>query len=131
LGGWATPTEASGVGALGAFLLALVRGRLSLPVVDDIFRASLSTTGMIFFIFVGATAFSYIFRLVGGESFIVNLVLTDSVDPWMVLFSLLGLVFVLGFFFDWIEITLIILPIFSPIVSALDFGGHLPQGEVV
>ena len=72
LGGIATPTEASGVGAFSALLLGLLRGRLSLPVLGEAMDGSVRTLAMLFFIFVGATAFSYVFRQVGGEDFIVG-----------------------------------------------------------
>ena len=131
LGGFATPTEASGVGALGALALALFRGRLNLAGLHDVLTRSLNTVAMIFFIFVGATAFSYLFRRFGGEHLVLSLADASSMGPWGVLAALLLLIFVLGFFFDWIEITLIILPIFAPIVSHLDFGGHVAPGDAV
>ena len=131
LGGFATPTEASGVGALGALALALFRRRLNLSGLHDVLNRSLNTVAMIFFIFVGATAFSYLFRRFGGEHLVLSLADASSMGPWGVLAALLLLIFVLGFFFDWIEITLIILPIFAPIVSHLDFGGHVGQGDAV
>ena len=131
LGGLATPTEASGVGALGALALALFRGRLDLAGLHDVLSRSLNTVSMIFFIFVGATAFSYLFRRFGGEHLVLSLADATSMGPWGVLAALLLLIFVLGFFFDWIEITLIILPIFAPIVSHLDFGSHVAPGDAV
>lgn len=131
LAGWATPTEASGVGAAGALLAALVRQRLTLRATDEVLQRTVLTSSMIFFIFVDATAFSYVFRLLGGEEFIIGLVGTEQVNAWAVLFALLLLVFVLGFFLDWIEITLIVMPIFAPIVGLLDFGDHVARSELV
>lgn len=131
LGGWATPTEASGVGALGALVLALVRGRLDFKGLHEVLSRSLDTVSMIFFIFVGATAFSYLFRRFGGEHFVLSLVDATALGPWGVLAVLMLLIFLLGFFFDWIEITLIILPIFAPIVGALDFGAHVAPADAV
>ncbi|MHC5654008.1 TRAP transporter large permease [Stappia sp.] len=131
LGGFATPTEASGVGALGALALALFRRRLSLGGLHDVLTRSLNTVAMIFFIFVGATAFSYLFRRFGGEHLVLSLADASVLGPWGVLAALMLLIFVLGFFFDWIEITLIILPIFAPIVAKLDFGAHVASGDAV
>ncbi len=129
--GWATPTEASGVGAVGAGVLVLLRGRLTLRLVDRVTQTTVATTGMVFFIFVGATAFSYVFRILGGEAFILSLVGTADLGAWTVLGGLLVLIFVLGFFFDWIEITLIVLPIFAPVIAVLDFGTHVPPADRV
>lgn len=125
LAGWATPTEASGVGALGALVLAAVRRRLSPGGLNDVLSRSLRTAAMIFFIFVGATAFSYLFRRFGGEEMILAMVDASAMGPWGVLAALMLMVFLLGFFFDWIEITLIVLPIFAPIIGQLDFGDHV------
>ncbi|MDN2567921.1 TRAP transporter large permease subunit [Aquibium sp. A9E412] len=129
LAGWATPTEASGVGAAGAMLLVAARRRLTLRLADSVTRSSIATTGMIFFIFVGATAFSYVFRLLGGDQVVSDLVGGREAGAWVVLLSILLLVFVLGFFFDWIEITLIVLPIFAPLVATLDFGDHVQGAD--
>jgi tripartite ATP-independent transporter DctM subunit len=123
--GWATPTEAAGVGAAGSVLLAAFNRQLTWPVFSDVCRRSALTGAMLFGIFVGATAFSYIFRALGGEHLIVTFIQENSAGPWSILFVLMMMVFFLGFFFDWIEITLIVLPIFAPIVALLDFGGHV------
>lgn len=123
--GFATPTEASGVGAFGATLLALLNRRLTFGVLKDVIERSALTAGMLFFIFVGATAFSFVFRSLGGDDLVVEFIDWFGFGSWGVLFVLMGVVFVLGFFFDWIEITLIVLPIFTPIVRLMDFGGHL------
>ncbi len=131
LAGWATPTEAAGVGALGALVLALARGRLSLSGLGQALEQSLTTVAMIFFIFVGATAFSYLFRRFGGEELVLSFVDSSAMGAWTVLGALMVMVFLLGFFFDWIEITLIVLPIFAPILALLDFAGHVDSRDVV
>ncbi|MDE0057692.1 MAG: TRAP transporter large permease subunit, partial [Defluviicoccus sp.] len=89
------------------------------------------TNGMIFFLFVGATAFSYVFRSLGGDDLIEDLIYALGVGPWGILFILMAVAFLLGFFFDWIEITLIVLPVFAPILAGLDFGEHVPRTEVI
>ena len=81
-------------------------------------RSSL-TGAMIFGIFVGATAFSYVFRSLGGDDLIHQFVNEIGFGPWGILFIMMGLVFLLGFFFDWVEITLIALPLFAPIMKTL------------
>jgi len=124
-GGFATPTEASGVGALGALLLAAFKGKLSIASLQDVLERSALTTAMLFGLFVGATAFSYVFALLGGHDAIIHIMASTGTGPWAVLVLLMVVVFLLGFFFDWIEITLIILPVFAPIITKLDFGTHL------
>ena len=129
--GFATPTEASGVGAAGATLLAWLNGRLNWRVMQDVLERSALTGGMLFFIFVGATAFAYVFRALGGDDLVVEFVNFVGGGSWGVLFLLMAIVFFLGFFFDWIEITLIVLPVFAPIVALLQFGTHVDQADVV
>ncbi|WP_247121198.1 TRAP transporter large permease [Kordiimonas marina] len=126
-GGFATPTEASGVGALGAVILAALHGKLTFATLKDVVEKSALTTGMLFGLFVGATAFSYVFALLGGNDTILQVMEATGTGPWAVLTVLMIAVFILGFFFDWIEITLIILPVFAPIITKLDFGAHLPD----
>ena len=125
--GWATPTEAAGVGAFGSLVLAWVNGTLTRQVVRDVCHRTGLTTAMIFFIFVGATAFSTIFRNVYGEDLIIEFIQWLDLGPWPLLFMLMAAVFLLGFFFDFLEITLIILPVFAPIIRALApvFAPHL------
>lgn len=124
-GGFATPTEASGVGAAGALLLAILNGKLTFSTLRDVVEQSALTTTMLFGLFVGATAFSFVFALLGGHDLILHYLSTSGISPWTVLTVLMLAVFALGFFFDWIEITLIILPVFAPIIGHLDFGIHL------
>ena len=123
--GFATPTEAAGVGAFGSILLAAFNRQLTWSNFVEVCRRSALTVAMLFGIFVGATAFAFVFKAIGGETLIVEFIRETGVGPWSILFVLMGMVFLLGFFFDWIEITLIVLPIFAPIVALLDFGGHV------
>ena len=131
IGGIATPTEASGVGAAAALLLGFLRGRLSLRVLQSALDGSVRTIAMLFFIFVGATAFSLVFRYVGGEHFIVDTARGLNLGDWGLLFTMMLMVFVMGFFFDWIEITLIMLPIFAPLVRLMDLGEHIARGDLI
>jgi tripartite ATP-independent transporter DctM subunit len=124
--GFATPTEASGVGAGGALLLAWMRRRLSRQTLQEVVEQSALTGAMLFGIFVGATAFSYVFALLGGHDLIVEGIGAISAGPWSVLLVLMLVVFLLGFFFDWIQISLIVLPVFAPVIKALDFATHVP-----
>jgi tripartite ATP-independent transporter DctM subunit len=124
--GWATPTEAAGVGALGALLLAVFNRKLNFGVLKDVMERSALTIGMIFGIFIGATAFSYVYRSLGGDDLVHHYVTQAGFDSWGLLIMMMVLVFLLGFFFDWIEITLIVLPLFAPMMRTMDFGMHIP-----
>jgi tripartite ATP-independent transporter DctM subunit len=124
--GWATPTEAAGVGALGATLLAAWNRKLTWECLSDVIRRSALTNAMIFGIFIGATAFSYVFRSLGGDFIIEDLIMDSGLTDWGILVLIMTVVFLLGFFFDWLEITLIVLPVFAPIVALLaGLGDHV------
>ncbi|MEZ5863003.1 MAG: TRAP transporter large permease subunit [Geminicoccaceae bacterium] len=123
--GFATPTEAAGVGALGATLLAVYNRKLDRAVLTEVCHRSALTTAMLFGIFLGATCFSLVFRTLGGDVLIDEFIAATGVGPWGVMLVIMGMVFFLGFFFDWIEITLIVLPVFGPIIAGLDFGDHV------
>ncbi|MCT8970433.1 TRAP transporter large permease [Microbaculum marinisediminis] len=129
--GFATPTEAAGVGAGGSILLAVFNRALTWNVFVEVCQRSALTGGMLFGIFVGATCFSFVFRTLGGEHLIIEFIQATGVGPWSILSVLMLMIFLLGFFFDWIEITLIVLPVFAPIVGLLDFGGHVGDWEGV
>ncbi len=155
LGGFATPTEAAGVGAMGAVLLGVInlvilpalgvkeftldqpgQDTVSEPTgilvffrtLADVVDRTMRTNAMIFGIFLGATLFSAVFRFLGGDEIVQSWV--GDVGAWRVLITVLVIVFILGFFFDWIEITLIVLPVFAPIIATLDFGDHVDKFEV-
>lgn len=119
--GLATPTEASGVGALGATLVALASRRLSLEVMKKALFQTTRTAAFIFAIFVGATAFSVVLRGLGGDQVIEDALLGLPFGPDGIVLTLLFAVFLLGFFLDWVEITLIILPLVAPVVQELGF----------
>lgn len=131
IGGIATPTEAAGVGAFGALLLGVLRRRLSLRVLGDAMDDSVRTLAMLFFIFVAATGFAYVFRLIGGEELIVEAARSLNMGDWGILIMLMLMIFLLGFFFDWIEITLIMLPIVAPIVALMDLGDHVAKSDMI
>lgn len=119
--GIATPTEASGVGALGALLLALAARRLNLEVLQESLFQTTRTSAFIFAIFLGATAFSVVLRGLGGDEVIEDALLGLPFGPSGIILAILFGVFLLGFFLDWVEITLIILPLVAPVVQQLDF----------
>lgn len=118
--GIATPTEASGVGALGATLLALARGRLSFAGFREVLRGTMKTTSYIFALFVGATAFALVLRGFGGDELIEDTLNALNLGSGGVVLVILGVAFLLGFILDWIEITLILLPLIAPVLIGLD-----------
>ena len=117
--GVASPSEAAGVGAGGATLLAALRGRLGLATLREASEATARTTSFIFAIFLGATCFAVILRGLGGDEVIEAGVASLPFGPSGVVLVLMTLVFALGFFLDWIEITLIVLPLVEPITGTL------------
>lgn len=118
--GIATPTEASGVGALGATLLAILRGRLTIAGLRDVLQGTMRTTSYIFALFVGATAFALVLRGFGGDELIESALTSLPFGPSGVVIVILGVTFLLGFVLDWIEITLILLPLIAPVLVDMD-----------
>jgi len=119
--GIATPTEASGLGAFGAMLLAAANGRLSWAVLREVGLKTTLTTAFIFGIFLGATLFAVTLRQLGGDEFISGTLQGIPFGPNGVVLTILLIVFIAGFFLDWLEISLIILPLVAPVVVALGF----------
>lgn len=119
LSGYATPTEAAGVGAMGALVLALSQRKLTRHVLKSAMQDTTKITCMVFMILIGASVFSLVFRGFGGEhlvqTFLTNL--PGGVIGAMCLVMLL--VFVLGFILDFIEITFVVVPIVAPILLAM------------
>lgn len=120
--GIATPTEGAAIGAGGALILALCKRKLSLAVLNDSLQSTMKTTGMILFLAVGATAYSLIFKRLGGQTMIEDAVAAFGLSPYVVVLGIMMLIFLLGFFLEWIEISFLVLPLFAPIVANLDFG---------
>jgi len=119
--GIATPTEAAGVGAAGALLLAIIKRRLNLDVLREVLSETTRTTAFIFAVLLGATAFSLVLRGLGGDELIERALLNLPFGPTGIVVCILAATFLLGFFLDWIELTLIILPLVSPVVVNLGF----------
>jgi tripartite ATP-independent transporter DctM subunit len=129
--GWATPSEAGAVGAAGAIVLAWLWGRLNVKMMNGVCTSAAKTISMVFFIIISATCFAYVYRALGGDDIVEHLIKEANLGSWGFLFLVMGIVFFLGFFLDWIEITLIVLPVFSPLIKLLDFGDHVPQADIV
>jgi tripartite ATP-independent transporter DctM subunit len=127
--GIATPTESAAIGAAGALVLAFVSGGLNFRALRDSLHDTCKTTAMIVFVMIGASIFSVVFRRLGGDGMIIDFFDIHESNPYFVLFIVMALIFVLGFFLDWVEITLVVVPIVAPVVAALDFG--LPSDQVM
>ncbi|MFY0595626.1 MAG: TRAP transporter large permease subunit [Cognatishimia sp.] len=127
--GLTTPTEASGIGAFGATLLALGYRKLTLRKLVNVLKSTFNTTAYIFAIFLGATVFSYVLRELGGDELIEAMIHGTGLGPNGTVIAILFIVFLLGFVLDWIEITLIVLPLMRPIVNGL--GLDIPGFDAI
>ncbi|TDR51903.1 tripartite ATP-independent transporter DctM subunit [Halomonas ventosae] len=119
LGGFATPTEASAVGAFGAMILALAYRRLDLQTLKEVLRSTTHVTTMVFMILIGAALFSLVFRAYGGEELVTDLF--ENMPGGVIGATLIVMlvIFLLGFILDFIEITFVVVPIVGPILLAM------------
>jgi tripartite ATP-independent transporter DctM subunit len=127
--GIATPTESAAIGAAGAMLLAILSRRLDWRTLGEALSDSTRTTAMIIFVMIGATIFSLVFKKLGGDRMIVDLFSLEGSSPYASFLLIMLIVFVLGFFLEWVEITLVVVPIVAPVITGLDFG--LPKEEAL
>lgn len=119
LSGIATPTEAAGVGALGATLLAISRGQLSIARLRDVSRSTTEVTAMVFLILIGAAVFSLVFRGFGGEELVEKLFQNIPGGVVGATLVVMLVIFLLGFILDFIEITFVVVPIVGPVLLSM------------
>ncbi len=119
--GIATPSEAAGIGALGAIIIAYGRKDLSKDILDNCVYDSIKLTSMVFMILIGAILFSLVFRGLEGEEFIHKLLVELPNDKTLTLIIVLIIMFLLGFILDFIEITFIVIPLIGPALFTLGF----------
>ena len=119
LGGIASPTEAAAVGAVGAILLTVLEKRFTKQVVESVMRDTTHLTSMVFLILLGATTFSLVFRELGGDRYLVSLIDQANLSTYGFLALVMLLIFVAGFFIDFIEIIFIIVPVVAPIFQQM------------
>jgi len=119
--GWASPTEAAGMGAFGSVLLSLFYGSLSLETVQAAMVKTVKITCMIMLILLGGSMFSGVFIASGGVTLTTALLEAADIGPWGTLATFLIISFVAGFVLEWISILLIFIPLFIPIVNAMGF----------
>lgn len=117
--GYATPTEAAGVGAVGASLLALLRGQLDLDCLRHVSRETVMITAMVFAILVGASLFALVFRGFGGDDLVHDLLTGLPGGKWGAIVAVMLLMFLLGFIIDFIEIVFVVVPIVAPVLFLL------------
>ncbi len=118
--GIATPTESASVGAIGALILASYHKRLNLKNLHESMQHTTKLTSMVFMILIGATAFGLVFRGIGGDKLVLDLMSNLPAGMWGFLFISMLLIFILGFFLDFLQICFIVIPILTPI--ATQFG---------
>ena len=119
LTGYATPTEAAGVGACGALLMAVAQRSLSLKILREICEGTLKTTAMVFFILIGASVFSLVFRGYGGDDLVGGWFAHVEHAPLIAVAIVMIVIFLLGFVLDFVEITYIVIPIVGPVLLAM------------
>jgi tripartite ATP-independent transporter DctM subunit len=120
-GGIASVTEAAGVGVVGAALAALARGQLSWTMIQGALRQTMVTVGTIIWLILGAVSLVGIYNIIGGNTFMQDLLAGLDLPPLGVIFVMMGILIILGTFMEWIAIVFITIPIFAPVVEQLGF----------
>jgi TRAP-type mannitol/chloroaromatic compound transport system permease large subunit len=121
LAGWATPTEASGIGALGAVLLAIAYRRATLAGLKRALLSTMATSSMVLLLAVTSNIFGAVFARLGTANWITEQLIALPLPPILMLIMVVFLIFLLGWPFEWPAIILVFLPIFYPVVAALKF----------
>ena len=119
IGGIASPTEAAGIGAMGALILTAFKGKLNKKILGAVTKETLMLTSMVFMILIGATAFSLVFRGLEGDKLFLEMISKSNLGPNGFLILVMILVFITGFFIDFIEIIFIVVPIVAPIFASM------------
>jgi TRAP-type mannitol/chloroaromatic compound transport system permease large subunit len=126
--GWAAPTEAAAIGAAGAVVLTIAYGRFSLSMFKEAIVKTLLVTSMIMLILLGGSLFTGVFAGAGGMGVMRSMINAVELGPWALLFLFLALVFIAGFFLEWISILLIFVPLFMPFIreawAGTGYGGY-------
>ncbi len=117
--GIASPTEAASVGAVGATLLTIIHGRFNFQIIKDVMDMTNKLTCMVFIILVGASTLGLVFRGLGGDELVRNLINALPFGKWGVLLVVMSIIFIAGFFLDFIEITFIHVPVLAPIMVSM------------
>ena len=119
LAGIATPTESSALGAMGALVLARSYGKLHFSIIVESAKSTVKVTSMVFAVLIGATAFSMVFTYSGGDAIVEEFILNLPGEKWTFIALAMLVIFILGFFIDFVEIAFIVVPILAPIAELL------------
>ena len=120
--GIASPTEAAAVGALGATFLTIFQRKFSFKTLKAVMTETTHITCMVFFVLVGAEAFGLVFRGMRGDAYMANMITNADLGPYAFLALVMVMIFIAGFFIDFIQITYIIVPVVAPIFIAFDMN---------
>jgi len=130
--GWATATESAAVGVIASILIAALNRRLSMRMMNEAIYVSCRANGLVFLIFLGSTGFSYVFRVLGGDELLSSTLVYFGIENrWALLAFVMILIFLLGFPFEWIEICVIVLPIFGPILARYDYSDFIGSNSAL
>lgn len=123
MAGIASPTEAAAVGAVGATFLTICNRKFNRSILQEVMIQTMKLTCMVFIILCGAAAFGLVFRGLGGDHLVRGFLggLADQYSKYMVLAIVMGVIFLIGFFLDFIEITFIHVPVLAPIMISFGF----------
>ncbi len=122
IGGVASPTEASGVGAFAALIIAAFYRKLSVATMREAAYTTLIVTSMVFFIIIGAGIFNSVFLFLGGGALIKSMLMGLPFGKWFVMFVMMFILFILGFFISWQGLLYVVVPIFLPVAANLGFN---------
>jgi tripartite ATP-independent transporter DctM subunit len=120
LAGAATPTESAAVGAIGAMGLAAMQKRFNLEILQTVMRSTLKISAMVFVILLGASVFSLVFRGFGGDDLVADILKSMPGGAFGAMLVVMALMFVMGFFLDFIEIIFVVVPIVGPVLLQMD-----------
>lgn len=118
--GIASPTEAAAVGALGAMFLTWINKSFNVKVLKEVMLQTTHLTSMVFMILLGATTFAFLFRILGGDGLLVDTITSMNMSPYVFLIFIMVILFVAGFFIDFIEIIFIMVPVITPLFNAFE-----------
>jgi len=118
--GFATVREASGVGAVGAFLIVVVYRRLNLKMLQEVLRGTANSVAMVMFLIIATNCYTAVFLDYGGGKVIMEYMMASGLGKWGVFFIMMAIIFILGMPIEWVGIIYLVIPIFLPI--AVKFG---------
>lgn len=119
--GIASPTEAAGVGCLGAFLIAVIKRRMNMKSLVSAAENTIKATAMVMWTMFGANIFIALYIMVGGQDFVQSMLLSSGLPPMGVIWIMMGILIFLGMFIDWVGIVMLTVPLFGPVIRQLGF----------